>query len=778
MSFRRIVLFLFLLLTAACEVQQPPEAAAPPVPSAAAGEGFVPGMLTLQFDDQMLSLIEEDLASGGLPTKAPALGGLMEDLGIVHIERVFPHAGKYEARTRAAGLHRFYQVQFADTLPPTKAAGSFRELPGVLSATPQRKVHPRSPFNDPLFPRQWHLVNTRTEGVDIGVQEVWDHYTTGSADVIVCVVDECIDASHPDLAGNLWTDRNGHTGYNFARGSHDLTIRPADGEGDTGHGTHVAGIIAAVSNNGLGVAGIAGGDAGAGIPGVRLMSSAIFSGTRSASDADAARAVKWGADMGAVISQNSWGYEADGCLGEDPDGRISTEELRAYKTWEIDDAMREAIDYFIRYAGCDEQGNRLRNAPMQGGLVFFAAGNENIDYDPVCCYEPVITVGAFSDDGGKASYSNYGPWVDIAAPGGQGWYSYDSIWSTLPVSLETSGYGGTEWAGTSMACPHASGVAALIISYFGGPGSDFTADECREYLFGGLGSIIGDSHPIGRKLSAAGAFRYGRSHRAGAPVIFFSRNPVSLKAHERETVQVSVEPSDGVSLRCESRSPGFSFDAASGIITLVGQEAPEGSYAVEILATSASGAESSATFSYTILPNHAPRVVSTPAPILLQGQVPESSLSLEPYFKDEDGETLRYEARAETPGVVSLSLSGTRLMLTGASFGLTQVTVTALDIRNEKAEVTFPVARPNPDKPVTAWPQPAQDEVFIGIDTPETVPVEVVLYSAAGSRVFGEQLLGSAFVPLRIDLEKMAPGRYTAVATYSGKQYRIPVVKR
>jgi hypothetical protein len=93
MSVRRIVLFLLLLLTAACEVQQPPEAAAPPVPSAAAGEGFVPGMLTLQFDDQMLSLIEEDLASGGLPTKAPALGGLVEDLGIVHIERVGPHAG-------------------------------------------------------------------------------------------------------------------------------------------------------------------------------------------------------------------------------------------------------------------------------------------------------------------------------------------------------------------------------------------------------------------------------------------------------------------------------------------------------------------------------------------------------------------------------------------------------------------------------------------------------------------------------------------------------------
>lgn len=774
----RCILLSLLLMAVACQVQQPREAVAPlPVPETAE-PGVVPGLLTVQFDEQMLSLIEEDLASGCVQTKSAALNGLLEDYGIVHIERVFPDAGEYEARTREAGLHRFYQLEFADSLPVTKAAGRFRELPGVLSASPQRKVYPRAQFNDPLFSRQWHLVNSQHTGADINVQPVWDNYTTGSADVIVCVVDECIDATHPDLQGNLWTDRHGHTGYNFARDNNDLTIRPEDGEGDTGHGTHVAGIIAAVNNNGTGVAGIAGGNAAAGIPGVRIMSAAIFSGRESASETESARAIKWGADAGAVISQNSWGYSADGCLDDTPDGRISDEELRFYKSWVIDEDLRAAIDYFIRYAGCDAQGKRRPDAPMKGGLVFFAAGNESIDYDPVCTYEPVITVGAFSETGQKASYSNYGNWVDIAAPGGEGGYSYDSIWSTLPVRIVTSGYGGTEWAGTSMACPQVTGVAALLVSYFGGPETEFTAEDCRDYLFGGLGEALGGSRPIGRKLNAAASFRYGLNHQSGAPVIAFSQNPVNLKAHEEVSVQVSVIPSEGVKLSCSTTAPGFHFDPSSGIITLVGKEAPEGTFSVEIVATAAGGESGMAAFSYTILPNHAPRVVSTPVNILLKGKVPETSLNLAPYFKDDDGEPLRYEAKAEEEEVVSLTVSEDKLYLSAAVFGTTQVTVTALDIREAKAEVSFLVAHPNPEKPLVVWPQPAEDELFISIDTQELTPVEVTLYSGTGSRVFHETLSCSAFVPIRVDMEKMAPGRYTAVATYSGEEHSVPVVRR
>ena len=222
----RCILLSLLLMAVACQVQQPREAVAPPPVPQTAEPGVLPGLLTVQFDDQMLSLIEEDLASGCVQTKSAALNGLLEDYGIVHIERVFPDAGEYEARTREAGLHRFYQLEFADSLPVTKAAGRFRELPGVLSASPQRKVYPRAQFNDPLLPRQWHLVNSQQTGADINVQPVWDNYTTGSSNVIVCVVDECIDATHPDLQGNLWIDRHGNTGYNFARDNNDLTIRP------------------------------------------------------------------------------------------------------------------------------------------------------------------------------------------------------------------------------------------------------------------------------------------------------------------------------------------------------------------------------------------------------------------------------------------------------------------------------------------------------------------------------------------------------------------------
>ena len=134
--------------------------------------------------------------------------------------------------------------------------------------------------------------------------------------------------------------------------------------------------------------------------------------------------------------------------------------------------------------------------------------------------------------------------------------------------------------------------------------------------------------------------------------------------------------------------------------------------------------------------------------------------------------------KAEDPGVVSLQLSGSRLQLAASSYGRTRVTISALDIRDEKAEVSFLVACPNPEKPVSAWPQPADDELFISIDTQDLTPVDLVFFSATGSRVYSERLEGSAFEPIRVNLEKMAPGRYTAVATYNGVEHKLSFVKR
>lgn len=389
-----------------------------------------------------------------IPTKAARV------LGNVRMERTFPYAGKFEKRTRQAGLDRWYDVWFDESAPLTKAALTLEDIPGILeveyrpilrkaydetvtgvSASPSA-VPAGFPFDDPSFEKQWDLYNDggasgKEAGCDINVLPVWQDYTTGSPDVIVCVVDGGIDCDHEDLAANLWSDPNRPSihGYNFIDNSANII--------KSQHGTHVAGTIAAVNNNGTGICGIAGGDYAKGIPGVRLMSAQIFKDGEEGGGSGA-RAIKWGADNGAVISQNSWGYE------------------------EIDYVPlsdKAAIDYFNAYAGMDENGFQV--GPMAGGLVVFAASNENRDFGSPAYYEGALAVGALGADYYRAYYSCYGDWVDVAAPGGDAQKGF-TIYSTLPDNK----YGNMQ--GTSMACPHVSGVAALIVSKCGGDG--FTRD--------------------------------------------------------------------------------------------------------------------------------------------------------------------------------------------------------------------------------------------------------------------------------------------------------------
>lgn len=384
--------------------------------------------------------------------------------GIAEMRRTFPHAGKFEARTRAEGLHLWYDAVIygcsAEAL--TRASEELSAIEGVEVVEMRPKVvlvSGSTHFNDPGLPEeQWNLYNDGSAhgsvaGCDINVVPVWEDFTTGSANVIVAVVDGGIDWDHEDLAGNMWhnPDQTGDLvyGYNFVSGSYQVTPQ--------NHGTHVAGIVGAVGNNGKGISGVAGGDFAAGIPGVRLMSCQIFEGEKSTSGAEA---IKWSADHGAVIAQNSWGYEKQTGVTVTPR------------------SDREAIDYFIKYAGYDENGNQT--GPMAGGLVVFAAGNDSYDINCPSSYEPCIAVSALGADYGAASYTNYGDWVDVAAPGGDA-REGNEIYSTLPDNQ----YGHMQ--GTSQACPQVSGIAALAVAYLGGPG--FTADMLRERIERGVKDI-------------------------------------------------------------------------------------------------------------------------------------------------------------------------------------------------------------------------------------------------------------------------------------------------
>ncbi|WP_277088420.1 S8 family serine peptidase, partial [Alistipes sp.] len=351
-------------------------------------------------------------------------------------------------------------------------------------------------FNDPQLSRQWHYNNngdktvasTSRAGADINAQDAWA-ITAGNPGVVVAIVDQGVKYTHPDLAANMWIntqEKNGATGadddgngyiddiygYNFVtRGavSWDREVWVGgENKGDSGHGTHVAGTVAAVNNNGVGVCGVAGGTGRN--DGVKLMSCQIFSGNDATSGAitTSAEAIKYAADNGAAIIQCSFGSKAGAYTSDSAYERGSG-------------VQYNAIKYFIESQNCDAVG---------GGVVIFAAGNDATAMSGYPgAYHDYISVTSFSPDYLPAYYTNYGPGCNISAPGGDYKISADAaktyaeVLSTVPSEL--SEYNGADYGfmqGTSMACPHVSGVAALGLSYALEKGKKFTLDEFKTMI--------------------------------------------------------------------------------------------------------------------------------------------------------------------------------------------------------------------------------------------------------------------------------------------------------
>ncbi|MFP4605041.1 MAG: GEVED domain-containing protein [Bacteroidales bacterium] len=495
-------------------------------------DGYYKGVIRIKLKEESVKKIEAKHEKTGKINQLTAEKGSHVKTNIAELDkknekfqaksykRVFRNAGKFEERHRAYGLHRWYEIEFESKQPLIEYLKGYNTVEGVEIAEgkPEMKLLDNDKEdkdskslseepNDPQFDDQWHYHNTGqtggTEDADIDLPEALEK-ETGNTDVIVAIEDEGVDYEHEDLEGNMWvnpdetvngedSDNNGYVddvhGYNFADDQGE--INPGD------HGTHVGGTVAAETNNETGVAGVAGGSGNN--DGVRLMSVQVFSNTNGGFE----EALTYSADMGAHVSQNSWGGGGES------------------------EAINDAIDYFNDNGGSAD-------SPMDGGVVVFAAGNDDTNSGAgtwPAQYEGAIAVASTDHNDEKSSFSNYGEWVDISAPG-------SDILSCQP----NDGY--QDMDGTSMACPHVSGVTALIVSYYAG---DITPSQVRTKLLENT-DPIDDLNPdyegqLGSgRLNADKALGDGGGDTEEPPEADFSANSTTIE--EGETVDFTDQSSN------------------------------------------------------------------------------------------------------------------------------------------------------------------------------------------------------------------------------------------
>ena len=641
----------------------------PAAPSLLSTEGAEAGVLYMRIQKSAKpSLRAFDSGAASMQALPSQLARSLQSIGSETMEPLFPIDPRFEKRMRREGLDLWYIVRFDKKQDLRSAMQTLLATPEVEYTEPvyqlalpetkpvavsdaRRTDEPAAPFNDPLLPDQWHYNNTgkfarSIAGADIGLFEAWKT-ETGKRNVIVAITDGGIDTKHPDLKDNLYTNEkelNGQEGvdddgngliddvYGFNFIHSNGKIYPDD----VSHGTHVAGTVAARNNNGIGVGGIAGGDGTPG-SGIRLMSAQIFGGKNE--NGNSTRALIYSANNGAVISQNSWGYRYE--------AQITT----------LPQSLKAAIDYFIKYAGCDNDGNQLPNSPMKGGVVIFAAGNDGREYNSLpAAYEPVVAVA-------------------------------------------------------SMACPHVSGVAALIVSHFGKKG--FTNTECKQRLLGALkpqniDALTGFKGRMGRgyiDASAIFAVNKGKAPNRIAKISaddvdFVTANvswiavadeddgtPVEYRVYLSEQSITDANKADALYTTLNARG----YSVGSKIFLPLAALKENTTYHVAVEAIDRWDQSSGLTKGDFKTKKNNPPVLT----LSTKDKIRVSSLSKQTFsvtFSDPDNQKVSIVVGGETRGV-SHQISGDKILFTlraVAPVGHHEIKVTAIDVLGAKTELSIP----------------------------------------------------------------------------------------
>ena len=550
--------------------------------------GYVPDEIVVKFKSSYIPDPTRPVLQAG-STGIVSVDRLGGKYGVVKLEQLFRGARPKLMNGKVYNLAGWYRIKFTSKADVQSVVAEYKNLPEIEDAQPIGIHTVLATPNDGNYSSQWHL--NQASDHDLDAPEAWD-IETGNSSIIVAMLDTGVRYFHKDLGGadasydhpenangNMWinwAEKNGTAGvdddgngfvddwigWDFVDGAtqgwsgEDVNTQDNDPRDFNGHGTHCAGNIAAINNNGYATCSSSGGWGNGSLQatanGVKVMACRVgWSGRYYIWEVGyvrmdyAAQAFYYAADNGAKIASCSWGSDNSGGLGD-------------------------AVDYFLAH----------------GGLIFKAAGNDgNTTADYMCGRSDVISVAATDQNDCKADFSNYGSWVDISAPG-VGIYSlyhdHTDPQSDYVASMD----------GTSMATPIAASVAALIWSH----NTSWSASQVEQRLYDTADDIysLSCNSSYNGKLGAGRVNAYNAVYGGGPqpPVADFSGSPTSGCA--ALTVNFSDESTGDI----DSWSWDFGDGGTSTAQNPSHTYSNAGTYTVKLTATNAYGSDTNTKTDY------------------------------------------------------------------------------------------------------------------------------------------------------------------------------------